>query len=855
MLKDASIQKKFTVIAITITVVVLLASYLFLNTYKSKTEAEVYNKTKYDLNLLVEDRIASKKAVGISNAVSIANDGRIKKALRTNDRKWAILTLGFIHDKMKESTPFKNIKVHVHTKNNHSFVRAWKLKKFGDDLSSFRASVVKVNSSKKAVNTFELGKAGLSLRSVVPVTDDDGTHLGSLEFMQGLNSVAKLFNKSKDGFLLLMDTKVSTVKTFDKSSRFKDYIISQKFINKEFLADAKTINIQKLLSSGSFSGKKYFFTYSYVKDFQDKKLGIYLVGRPLSVVEHSVEEAALLINVALILLVLLSVILLVSTLINLKKTILEPLGTLTDSVIAMMKFSSANQLIEIKSNDEIGELAGHFNEYMQSLRDTMAKDQQVVEEVDKAIQMARAGFFVYTIEAQTDNRSTNDLKNSVNDMIKDLGTKFSAIDNALIQYGNAKFDYKFNVDDVSGTIGSIVFGTRAIGSNISELLATIMMSGEQLSHNIDVLSTSANSLSRSANAQAASLEETAAAVEEISSNIQSSSQNVEKMSVLSAEVTSSATSGQELASQTATSMDDINKEVTAISEAIGIIDQIAFQTNILSLNAAVEAATAGEAGKGFAVVAQEVRNLASRSAEAANEIKTLVESANVKANSGKKIADEMIAGYNELNDKIGQNKEMIDMVSSASQEQSKGIAQINDAIAILDTNTQENAADASSIDELAKEVGVLSQRLLSIAHHAQYREESREQVCDIDMVYGLNKLKLDHLKFKTTNFAKLNERTHFKVATEKECGLAKWIKEQEANQKSFTQTQNWKELNEAHALVHQGVQKYIDQNAQNDSHNHLLSIGNDIEKATGRVFTALNTVKKENCQTLKHTSQ
>merc|ERR1711991_1300727 len=103
-------------------------------------------------------------------------------------------------------------------------------------------------------------------------------------------------------------------------------------------------------------------------------------------------------------------------------------------------------------------------------------------------------------------------------------------------------------------------------------------------------------------------------------------------------VKSAVHTGQNLATKTASSMDEINTEVNAINESITIIDQIAFQTNILSLNAAVEAATAGEAGKGFAVVAQEVRNLASRSAEAAKEIKDLVESATIKANDGKKIS-------------------------------------------------------------------------------------------------------------------------------------------------------------------------------------------------------------------------
>jgi methyl-accepting chemotaxis protein len=152
-----------------------------------------------------------------------------------------------------------------------------------------------------------------------------------------------------------------------------------------------------------------------------------------------------------------------------------------------------------------------------------------------------------------------------------------------------------------------------------------------------------------------------------------------------------------------------------INEAITVIDQIAFQTNILSLNAAVEAATAGEAGKGFAVVAQEVRNLASRSAEAAKEIKDLVEDANLKANEGKNISAEMIHGYQELNTHINETLHLIENVSSASKEQMTGIEQINDTVTMLDRVTQENANEANQVRAIANDVSSMAKDLVEDA--------------------------------------------------------------------------------------------------------------------------------------------
>src|SRR5574344_530840 len=157
-----------------------------------------------------------------------------------------------------------------------------------------------------------------------------------------------------------------------------------------------------------------------------------------------------------------------------------------------------------------------------------------------------------------------------------------------------------------------------------------------------------------------------------------------------------------------------------IAQVINIIQEIAFQTNILSLNAAVEAATAGEAGKGFAVVAQEVRNLASRSADAANEIKRIVELATNKTKEGSVIANEMIVGYSSLNENISTTIDLIQNVTIASKEQSTGMVQINDAVNNLDQITQRNAQNAGVANDIAQQTLKISKEIIAQVNSKEF---------------------------------------------------------------------------------------------------------------------------------------
>jgi len=532
------------------------------------------------------------------------------------------------------------------------------------------------------------------------------------------------------------------------------------------------------------------------------------------------------------------------------KAIITPLSNLNKTIEEMNNPDSNIQEIEKSSNDEVGKLVDSFNAYIRKLREGVESDAVVIAEVDEVISKVNKGFYVYKVEKDSINPQIQQLKNSINSMIEKTNENLTVLNNTLLRYGNSDFTVEKNVDssEISGIVSSINSSTRLIGVTVSEFLSMIVLSGKKLNEDTNILSSSANSLSSSANEQAASLEETAAALQEVTSIVKSNVQKVHEMSSLASDLQISSTEGEKLASRTTQAMDDIDKQVSSINDAITVIDQIAFQTNILSLNAAVEAATAGEAGKGFAVVAAEVRNLANRSAEAAKEIKGIVESATSKANEGKVIANDMIGGYTKLNNNINKTIELIEDVSTASAEEESGIIQINDAVNALDRATQVNANSATTISNLATEVLSLSENLLTIADRAKFNESSSNEIADIDLVFKISKLKNDHIQFKNTNFEKIgNTKTAWTVTKPTDCDLGKWILEQERNGIEFTKSTNWKNLKEYHNSVHNNVQDYINETCKENSDNNLLNeYSLDLDKATLEVFKSLNQIKKDN---------
>ena len=315
------------------------------------------------------------------------------------------------------------------------------------------------------------------------------------------------------------------------------------------------------------------------------------------------------------------------------------------------------------------------------------------------------------------------------------------VTNILKEYTQANYVNRLDSNLVINDFKAVFEGVNSLQQTITNILIENKSNGLTLDESSNILLANVDELNISSNEAATSLEETAAALEQITGNIRNSTQNIAKMSDYSNSVTKSAKEGEILANQTTQAMEEINAQVNSINEAISIIDQIAFQTNILSLNAAVEAATAGEAGKGFAVVAAEVRNLASRSAEAAKEIKILVETATKKADQGKKISEDMISGYKMLNENISQTIELIKGVETSSKEQLAGIEQINDAISSLDQQTQQNAMVASQTYEVAVQTDTIAKLVVSNANAKEFigKDEVKAKVLEKNSTPSLAK--------------------------------------------------------------------------------------------------------------------
>jgi methyl-accepting chemotaxis protein-1 (serine sensor receptor) len=260
-------------------------------------------------------------------------------------------------------------------------------------------------------------------------------------------------------------------------------------------------------------------------------------------------------------------------------------------------------------------------------------------------------------------------------------------------------------------MGALLSGLSKMQQGLSGTVQSVRTGSTAIAHASAEISSGNTDLSHRTEQQAASLEETASSLEELTATVRQNAQNAREANQLVLSAASVAGKGGELVTQVVVTMDTISASSKRIVDIIGVIDGIAFQTNILALNAAVEAARAGEQGRGFAVVASEVRNLAHRSAAAAKEIKELIATSVSQVEEGAQLVGKAGMTMGDIVDSVGKVTAIMSEIMLAGEEQSAGIDQINQAITTMDATTQQNAAlveeAAAAAESMREQAGQL----------------------------------------------------------------------------------------------------------------------------------------------------
>ncbi len=367
-----------------------------------------------------------------------------------------------------------------------------------------------------------------------------------------------------------------------------------------------------------------------------------------------------------------------------QKALLEKL---TDKFVSNISVGTKHfRLIANPIMDNKGERIGTVVEWLDRTKEIEAE-----KEIAQIVEASLNGDFTKRVSEEGKTEFMLTLAQGLNQLIKTTESGLNEVSNVLLSLSEGDLTKRVN-SDYKGTFLDLKNYCNTTTEKLSDMIGEIREASDTINNASSEIASGNSDLSTRTEQQASSLQETASSMEQLTSTVRLNAENANQANGLAAQAADVADNGGSLIKQVVSTMASINESSQKISDIIGVIDGIAFQTNILALNAAVEAARAGEQGRGFAVVASEVRTLAQRSANAAKDIKDLISDSVSKVESGNELVNQSGDTMQEIVVSIKRVNDIMNEIAAASAEQSSGIDEVSKAVSQMDEMTQQNAA-------------------------------------------------------------------------------------------------------------------------------------------------------------------